>query len=340
MAWNPNYTQLNYLLADLYDDKDDSKALAKRAGLNTGLIGFEKQPYSNWFAILDGADKQAKVIALLEFIITPPELGSYDPGIKQAIEGYIDNLKRGKSPIVVKDVPAADVSDSLTGTLEKIMGSKSTLLPISFLEQGLICSKCVVRIETDDGLGSGFLVADNWVITNNHVIPDKKTAATAKVQFNYQKNIAGNDVPFKDFEIDGNDGCFHTSKEDDWTFIKLKEDANVLYGALTLSSNPIQRDEFVNIIQHPGGGPKQIALYHNNVTSASDQYVLYLTDTMNGSSGSPVFNTDWEVVALHHWGGTTKEAFPNSNLNVYRNRGINILRVRQALAERKIAGFA
>jgi V8-like Glu-specific endopeptidase len=335
MAWTNNHTQLNYLLADLYDSREQSKALAKKAGLNTGLIAFSEQSYSNWFAILDGADKQGKVIALLELVITPPELGSYDPGTKQAIEGYIDNIKQGQSPVIFKAPPPA--ADPLPGNLEKIMGNKSTLLPISFLEQGVNCSKCVVRIETVEGLGSGFLIADNWIVTNNHVLPTKEIANKANVQFNFQKNIAGNDVPYKDFEIDPGENCFHTSKEDDWTFVKLKEDANKQYGQLTLSQKPIEKDEFVNIIQHPGGGPKQIALYHNNVTSTSDQYVLYLTDTMNGSSGSPVFNTDWEVVALHHWGGATKEAF--SNLNVYRNRGINILRIRQALADRKIAGF-
>jgi endonuclease G len=28
----------------------------------------------------------------------------------------------------------------------------------------------------------------------------------------------------------------------------------------------------------------------------------YVADTMDGSSGSPVFNQNWEVVALHHSG--------------------------------------
>ncbi len=30
--------------------------------------------------------------------------------------------------------------------------------------------------------------------------------------------------------------------------------------------------------------------------------VQYVADTMEGSSGSPVFNRKWEVVALHHSG--------------------------------------
>lgn len=33
----------------------------------------------------------------------------------------------------------------------------------------------------------------------------------------------------------------------------------------------------------------------------------YLTDTLPHSSGSPVFNSEWEVVALHHAGVQNKK---------------------------------
>ncbi len=59
----------------------------------------------------------------------------------------------------------------------------------------------------------------------------------------------------------------------------------------------------VGIIQHPNGGPKQIALTANQVVSIFDHRVQYTTDTLPGSSGSPVFNDDWKVVAIHHSGG-------------------------------------
>jgi endonuclease G len=34
----------------------------------------------------------------------------------------------------------------------------------------------------------------------------------------------------------------------------------------------------------------------------TDTRVRYVADTMHGSSGSPVFNRNWEIVALHHSG--------------------------------------
>jgi endonuclease G len=58
----------------------------------------------------------------------------------------------------------------------------------------------------------------------------------------------------------------------------------------------------VNIIQHPLGLPKMIAIRNNYLTARTDRTLLYETDTQEGSSGSPVFNDTWDIVALHHWG--------------------------------------
>lgn len=333
MDWNENHTQLNYLLADLYDERIESKRIAKQGGLNTGLISFNDQPYTNWHNIIDEANKQNKLISLLQAILRPPERGSSDPGLQQNLLGIISNLELDKVP-VRNSVLIEKKPEDTPGNLEKIMGAKSTLLPISFLEQGLQCAKAVVRIEVGESLGSGFLIDGNWIVTNHHVLPNSAAAASAKIQFNYQKSLAGLDLAYEEFRSEKGDRNFFTSKDEDWSFVKLSGDANAKYGALSLANVAAVKDDFVNIIQHPAGGPKQIALYHNFVTSADDKYVLYLTDTLPGSSGSPAFNTDWEVVALHHFGGTVREAY--SNMNVYRNRGINIMRIKKALQDLKI----
>jgi V8-like Glu-specific endopeptidase len=330
MSWTENLTALNYLLADLYDDKEETKALVKRAGINKNLIAFKDQPYTNWFNILDGADKQGKVKELLQTIMLPNERGgSADPSIQQTIKGLLHNIEYNQVPVRNAAAEATVERDEPPGNLEKIMGNKSTLLPISFLEMGLKCSRSVVRIVVGKFLGTGFLIDDNWIVTNNHVIPDEEAAAITIVQFNFEKNMAGLDAIVEEYKLLTGKGKFFTNKDDDWTLVKLDRDANAVYGALTLSDEEITSEDFVNIIQHPEGGPKQIALYHNTVTSVNDKYVMYLTDTMPGSSGSPVFNTAWEVVALHHWGGTTREKY--SIFNVYRNRGINISRIKKAL---------
>jgi V8-like Glu-specific endopeptidase len=76
------------------------------------------------------------------------------------------------------------------------------------------------------------------------------------------------------------------------------------WGALELApaASPKAGDH-VTIIQHPQGGPKQIALTANQVVNVYQHWLQYSTDTLPGSSGSPVFNDDWKVVAIHHAGG-------------------------------------
>jgi endonuclease G len=61
--------------------------------------------------------------------------------------------------------------------------------------------------------------------------------------------------------------------------------------------------EHVIIIQHPNGGLKQIVLTANQVINLWEHRLYYTTDTMPGSSGSPVFNDLWQVIAIHHAGG-------------------------------------
>jgi hypothetical protein len=66
--------------------------------------------------------------------------------------------------------------------------------------------------------------------------------------------------------------------------------------------------EYVSIIQHPSGERKQVALRENQVIDVLDNFAHYRTDTSPGSSGSPVFNDQWEIVALHHSGIPKKDA--------------------------------
>lgn len=89
------------------------------------------------------------------------------------------------------------------------------------------------------------------------------------------------------------------------------------------------------IVQHPKGAPLQLALDTDSVigTNANTTRVRYRTNTEPGSSGSPCFDQDWQLVALHHLGDpeydpTHKPAY---------NQGIPILAIQQLLAERGLA---
>ncbi|MGC4086186.1 MAG: serine protease, partial [Vicinamibacterales bacterium] len=60
------------------------------------------------------------------------------------------------------------------------------------------------------------------------------------------------------------------------------------------------------IIGYPKGGRLQIWLHDSTLLDVDDteRLVHYRTPTEPGSSGSPVFNSEWEVIALHHSGSS------------------------------------
>lgn len=73
------------------------------------------------------------------------------------------------------------------------------------------------------------------------------------------------------------------------------------FGYLRLDDQPgkVAENEFITIIQHPGGRHKQIALRENEVLAKGSNdkrpVLLYRSDTAPGSSGSPCFNDQWQV---------------------------------------------
>ena len=67
--------------------------------------------------------------------------------------------------------------------------------------------------------------------------------------------------------------------------------------------------EWMTIVQHPTGQPRQWAIRENQCIDDSNANVLwYASDTAQGSSGSPVFNDSFQIVALHHSGVAKRNA--------------------------------
>ncbi|MCP4112459.1 MAG: trypsin-like peptidase domain-containing protein [Desulfobacteraceae bacterium] len=183
-------------------------------------------------------------------------------------------------------------------------GPKSNLKKIAWLEKGLEISKSVCKLK-NSGLGTGFLVKGGWLITNNHVIPTREEADITEAQFNFNEDMSGKLLQYHSYRLDTS--TFFTNKELDITRIKILENSSALstetWNYLDFSDTTPLPGDHVTIIQHPAGGPKQIALNENRVTNIFRNYLQYTTDTLPGSSGSPVFNDDWKIVGIHHRGG-------------------------------------
>lgn len=321
-------TQANLrdLLAKLYYRDPDIERVVVTVGLDPSIIAWDLRPVNTWQSVLTEADFQNKVMAVIELA------RKEKPGVQSLELAEKDALLAITTPdLSEKAWHGPTDSDGL----EKITGSVSSLRPIGFLQRGLDASRSVCRVELANGSsGSGFLIKGNLLITNNHVLKDPAAARTARAQFNYQKSPEGLDEPVTVYDLDP-DQVFHTSKVedeggDDWTVVKVKphpEKGNPADNEGTLplvqqpDGTPKQGDEVI-IIQHPGGGQKQIALSHNLIVYADQKRLQYMTDTLEGSSGSPVFNTNWQVVGLHHKGGFLVE--PGSKQKYFRNQGVHV----------------
>ncbi|MBN9523540.1 trypsin-like peptidase domain-containing protein [bacterium] len=84
----------------------------------------------------------------------------------------------------------------------------------------------------------------------------------------------------------------------------------------------------VMILQHPRGGPLKLAFdtQPNIELKHGGLRVRYATNTEPGSSGSPVFDKDWKLVALHHYGDP---AFPQPRYN----QGVPVGLIREHLSD-------
>jgi V8-like Glu-specific endopeptidase len=88
----------------------------------------------------------------------------------------------------------------------------------------------------------------------------------------------------------------------------------------------------VHVIGYPGGDAIAFSQQDNLPLDHEAPRVHYRAPTRKGSSGSPVFNSDWELLALHHY-GDEKVAKLNGASGFYpANEGIYIKAVFDEIA--------
>lgn len=222
------------------------------------------------------------------------------------------------------------------GHLEQIMDKQNTLLPINYLAKGLKRSRAVAKLEVVIGgkraMGTGFVIEPNLIVTNAHVIPDSTVAETAVALFNYEKDVNGADLePLKIKLAPAKAFIVSPVADYDLAVIALAEDSQGRWDALPLKDKTVAVDDPVCIIQHPGGDQKHIGMTHNTVTYVDERLVQYLTDTLPGSSGSPIFDGDWDLVGVHHAGGWVRE--PSTKRTLFRNEGIRLAHLQALVAQ-------
>jgi hypothetical protein len=252
------------------------------------------------------------------------------------------------------DVAAGKVDETRQKTveaapvLEKVLG-KEGVVTLSWYKIGLDRAGTVAKVlnPAGDGFGTGYLVRGGdlapaygdeiLLLTNAHVVSNDP---------DLQAKIGSLDpddatLLFESCEAIG-DQQFRV-KELLWTSPPHELDASLLrldppVPAVTLY--PVAKRlpvvdgvQKVYVIGHPGGRTLSISLNDNLLLDWDDRLIHYRAPTEGGSSGSPVFNQQWQLIGLHHAGGTAMKRLKGQEGTYAANEGIWIQRIIQALGE-------
>jgi V8-like Glu-specific endopeptidase len=232
------------------------------------------------------------------------------------VERLSSDAPRPLNPGIVGTVAAE-------ANLERVWGL-NTLKSLSWLRQALIAAKAVCRIETRTSYGTGFLVKADWVVTNHHVLANSSEVAEATLAFGFEEADDGSLGKPITYRLDPS--TYIGDPDLDCAVARVAGRTDSLemertWGELKIdATTKLQTGQHVVIIQHPQGGPKRICMTDNQIVNVYGYRLQYMTDTMPGSSGSPVFSDDWSVVAVHHAGGNLQKNQKGEKL--FANEGI------------------
>jgi hypothetical protein len=216
----------------------------------------------------------------------PADLGGYVLPAEPDVNAQMAPLPPG--------LPAHVFAERLESLKQK---EKADWLPVTFLENGLQAARAVGRVEHQGRkIGTAFLVAPDVVLTNAHVVQDIPVLAQGGVRFHVGLQAEAQWRYFAEQVV-------HSPTEAlDFALVRLN--APIIGTPVTLSTEMAYPEQPANILQHPEGvgGLMQVALRYNAIVHVDPTRLYYVTDTDGGSSGSPVFNDEWRVIALHRAG--------------------------------------
>src|SRR5437773_1321449 len=205
--------------------------------------------------------------------------------------------------------------------LERLMGTDD-LVDEFYLERALLAAQPVCRISIratsghERGCATGFMISPRLLLTNEHVFGSAAEAAPSIAEFNYRYDIAGRPESSFRFRLQPN-VYFFNDRTLDFAVVAVEPQSDdgrtplrrFGYHRLIADKGKTLLKEWMNIIQHPGGARRQFAIRENQCIKDDDPDVLwYVSDTAQGSSGSPVFNDSFQIVALHHSGVPRRDA--------------------------------
>ena len=186
---------------------------------------------------------------------------------------------------------------------------------VGFLKRAIAQSSSVCRIEitSRDIMATGVLITANKVLTNYHVLKYRdednleNNALNAILKFGCLTSDNGVETQGKSFQLDRENPILCFSKTEDLDYVLLQVEAKITQATDIKPARwdshklPLERMG-ISVLQHPEGDSMKLSISQDGIIGVyqNSGLVQYVNKTAVGSSGSPCFDENWYLVALHH----------------------------------------
>lgn len=192
--------------------------------------------------------------------------------------------------------------------------------------------------------GTGFMLDDYAVLTAAHVITSKNKEEEIKnilVHAGYKNDTAiyGTAKVIKTYVL--SEWVKSPNIYYDMTLLILDKPLGSVTGKLKLNDK-VKLDDYISTSGYPGGENKNIKIgyqYYSSgkIVKVTNNNIFYDLDTEGGQSGSPIFNENKEVIAIHTNGFDKRNSYKfNLGLRLTSN---NIETINKWKNELKIENF-
>jgi endonuclease G, mitochondrial len=181
--------------------------------------------------------------------------------------------------------------------------------------QGLkLAAEAVCKVSFSDrkATGTGVLIAPDLLLTNYHILSKQPIsvdllndkAQTLVFEFDFVSAEQAIPVAPECFTVASAQPIVACSPPIQLDYVLLRLEPKILNSRRPIQPKaiPLESRDSLSVVHHPAGTIMQVSLSASGVVQVSEKHsrVWYVNKTRGGSSGSPCFNGDWDLVALHH----------------------------------------
>jgi hypothetical protein len=325
-----------------YPNSADITFLAKQSGLAVAALDLSGSTRAIVRQVLEKARMSGRLEQLLFEVFADPDVEALHEVLGRTLAGHEAKvqavaLARRPSLAVLASLPADIVVQGNTGP-ETLLNAMAPFDDPALFRSRLATSEvrvCQVVVRGEPA-GSGFLVGDEYILTNWHVVQSLGDQGGDGVAvFDHKRDAGGSvvnpgrAVPFaQDWKTASSDSATDDVEKSptgpapglyDYALVHLSEAVGAQgigadakgdergRFALGARTTPISADEPLWVLGHPSKLPLQLSYASPAGATLSTNHtrLRYKINTENGSSGSVVLDHRFDAVALHHFGGTS-----------------------------------